>query len=221
MEVGGEFRTGGKQALSVLALAFTEELLPPLSHKAEGGIEAGQQLNGETGPVQLVPQGGVLPRRTLKGIAGTDFHHFRSAGQKRRDVHTGRGDGQQAHSGENGVPAADVVRHHEGFPACVVRHGFQDALRLIRGGVNAAVGSLLAVFFLQRFPEEAERHGRLRGGAGFGDDVDGKVHVPHQIQHLAQRVSGEAVADKVDVGRVFLFQVVVWGAEAVDDPSCA
>ncbi len=75
----------------------------------------------------------------------------------------------------------------------------------------------MAVLLLQGFPEEAEGHGGLGGGAGLGDDVDGEVHIRHQIQHFLQRVGGQAVADEVDVGRILLFQVVVGGAQAVDD----
>lgn len=76
-----------------------------------------------------------------------------------------------------------------------------------------------AVLPLQLFPEEPERYRRLRGGAGLGDDVDGEIVVPQQIHDFLQTVGGEAVARKVDVWSVLLFQVVVGGAEAVDDAS--
>ena len=65
--------------------------------------------------------------------------------------------------------------------------------------------------------EEAEGHGGLGGGAGFGDDVDGEIVVPDEVEDLLHGVSGEAVAGKVDVGGVFFLQVVVVGAQQLDD----
>ena len=87
----------------------------------------------------------------------------------------------------------------------------------VRGGEDPLPGALPAVLFHQELPEEAEGGGGLRGGAGLGDDVDGEVHVPDQVQDLLQRLGGEAVAGEVDVGGVLFLQVVVGGAQALDD----
>ena len=219
VEVGGKFHAGREQALAVLALALAEKLLPPLRHEPEGRVEAGQQLNGESGPVQLVPQGGILPCGTFKGAFSAAGHHVRRAVHQLRDIHPDSRDGQQAHGGQNGVASADFIRYYKGFPALIVRHGFQNAPGLVRGGVDAAAGALTAVFLFQQLPEESEGHGGLRGGAGLGDDVDGEVHVLHQIQHLPQRIAGKAVAHKVDAGRVLFLQIVIGRAQAVDDPT--
>ena len=90
----------------------------------------------------------------------------------------------------------------------------------VGGGVNAAGGLVLAVALLQQLTEEAEGHGRLGGGAGLGDHVDGEIHILHQLHHLRQRLAAETVADEVDVGGVLLFQVIVGGAQALDHAPC-
>ena len=87
----------------------------------------------------------------------------------------------------------------------------------VGGGVDAAGGLLLAVALFQQLTEEAEGHGRFGGGAGLGDHVDGEVHALHQLHGLGQRLAAEAVADEVDVGGVLLFQVIVGGAQALDN----
>ena len=82
--------------------------------------------------------------------------------------HTGHGDGQQAHGGEDGVPAAYLVGHHEGLPALGVGQALERAPGFVGGGVDPLAGLLMAVLLLQGFPEEAEGHGGLGGGAGLG-----------------------------------------------------
>ena len=61
----------------------------------------------------------------------------------------------------------------------------------------------------QKLAEEAEGHGRLGSSTGLGDDIDGEVIITDQLHHFTQLVGREAVAGKVDVGRILLFQVVV------------
>ena len=219
VEVGGELHAGGEQALAVLTLALAVELLPPFAHEPEGGIVAAQDLHGAAGAVQLIADGGVLPGGAIKGRGAADLHHLGGAAHQLIDVHAGDGNGQQAHGGEDGVAAAHLVWHHEGLPALGVRQGFQRAPGLVGGGVNAALGALTAVFVLQQLAEEAEGHGGLGGGAGLGDDIHGEVIVPQQVDDLLHGVGAEAVAHEVDVGGVFLFQVVVGGAQALDDAT--
>ena len=71
-------------------------------------------------------------------------------------------------------------------------------------GVDALRGFGLAVLLLELFAEETECDGGLGRRAGLRDDVDGEIVVADELRHLAQRVGGEAVADKVDVRRGLL-----------------
>jgi hypothetical protein len=61
MKIGGILHTGGEQALASLALAFTEQLLPPFGKKAEGRFVAGQKLDARASFVKGVAGGGVAP----------------------------------------------------------------------------------------------------------------------------------------------------------------
>ena len=217
MQVRREFHAGGEEALALLALALAVELFPPLGHKPERGIIAGQKLNGAAGAVQLIPDGGILPGGAVVGGVLTGGHHLRRARHQLLNVHTGHGDGQQAHGCEDGVAAADVVRHHKRLPALRVGQGLQSAFLPVCGGINPHPCALFAVLFLQGSPEEPEGHGGLRGGTGFGDDIHGEIHILHQVQNFLQSICGQAVARKIDVGAVLFLQVVIGGAEAVDD----
>ena len=216
VQVRGKVDAGGENALAVLALALAVKLLPPLAHKAEGGIVAGQHLYGPSGLVKLIPGGGIPPGRAVKGGVGADLHHVRGALHQFFNGDPRHRDGQQAHGGEHGVPAAHGVRHHKGLPALCVGQGLQRPPGLVRGGIDALSGFLPAVLLFQHLPEEPEGHGRLRGGAGLGDHIDGKVNAVQEFQHLLHGVGRQAVAHEVDVGGVLLFLVVVGGAEALD-----
>ena len=87
----------------------------------------------------------------------------------------------------------------------------------VRGGEDPLPGAFPAVLFHQELPEEAEGGGGLRGGAGLGDHVDGEIHIPDELQDLLQRLGGEPVPGEVDVGGVLPLQVVVGGAQTLDD----
>ena len=218
VQVGGKLHTGGEQALVLLALALAVQLLPPLGHKAEAGLIGRQQLDLLPGAVQLIPGAGILPGGIGVHVRqGTFAHHIRRTGHQRVDIDAGHSNGQQTHGREHTVPSADVVRHHELLVALIVGQALQGPLAGVGGGIDAPGGLLRAVLLLQQLTEKAEGHGGLRGGAGLGDNVHGEVHAVHQLHHLGQRVGAEAVADKVDVGRILLFQVVIGRAQAFDD----
>ena len=217
VQVGGELHAGGEQTLALLALGLAVQLLPPLGHKPEAGLIGRQDLDLLAAAVQLVPGGGVLPRGVgthVRRRAGV--HHLAGAVHQGVDVDARHGDGQQPHGGQHAVPAAHVVGHHKRLIALGVRQRLQRASVPVGGGVDALGGPLRSVLLLQQLAEEAERHCRLCGGAGFGDDIDGEVHAVQQLHDLAHVVGGQAVAHEVDVGGVLLFQIVVGGAQALD-----
>ena len=222
VQVRRELHAGGEEPLVFLALGLAVQLLPPLRHEPEAGLIGRQHLDLLAGAVQLIPGGGILPGGVFRHVRlGADLHHSLGTLHQLADIHPRHGDGQQAHSGEDTVPAADVVRHHEGLVARLIRQSLQRPLAAVGGGVDAPGRLLWAVPLLQQLPEETEGHRRLRGGAGLGDDVDGEVHPLQQVHKLRHLVGGQAVAGEVDVGGVLLFQVIVGGAQALDDAPCA
>ena len=221
VEVGGELHAGGEEALALLALALAVELLPPLGKEAEGGLIAHQQLGGLAGLIEGVTGGGILPGGVVQAGDSQGLHGLGGAPHQGVEVNAGHGDGQQAHGGEDGEPAADGVGHHEFLIALLVGQALQGALVGVGGGVDAAAGFLLAVLLLQQALEDAEGHGGLGGGAGLGDDVDGEIPVLHQLDGLDEGVGGEAVAHEVDVGGILLLQIVVGRAEQLHNSAGA
>ena len=61
MEVSRELHGGREDPLQILALTLAVELLPPLSHKAEAGFVAAEDLNAVALVVQILPGGSILP----------------------------------------------------------------------------------------------------------------------------------------------------------------
>ena len=217
MQVRGEVHAGGEESLALLALALAVELLPPLAHKAERRVIAGQQLHRAARLIQGIAGGGVAPGGTVQTAPGTSPHHLCCAGHQCLNVHAGHGDGQQTHGGQHAVSAADLIRYHKGLPALGVRQGFQRAPGLVGGGIDPPARGLFAVLLLQSLPEKPERHRRLRGSTRLGDHIHGEVHVRDQVQRFLQCVGGEAISNEIDVRGGFFLQIIVGGAQAVDD----
>ena len=123
------------------------------------------------------------------------------------------GDGEKTNGGEHAVASADVVGHDEFLVSLLIGEGLERAFVRVGRGVNALRGLFLAVLLLELFAEEAERDGGLGRRAGLRDDVDGEIVVADELCYLAQRVGGEAVAGKVDVGSALVGQVEIGGVK--------
>ena len=76
VQVCGKVDACGEEALFLLALALTVELLPPLCHEAERRLEAGEQLHLLAMTVKLVAHGGVLPGGVAVIAARAELHHL-------------------------------------------------------------------------------------------------------------------------------------------------
>ena len=161
--------------------------------------------------------GGILPRGVVQTGDGQLFHGLASAAHERLNIHAGHGNGQQAHGGEDGEPAAHVVGHHELLIALGVGQTLQRAPRLVGGGIDALPGPLFAVLLLQQALENAEGDRGLGGGARLGDDVHREVPVADELQQLQQGVGGQAVAGKEHIGGILFLQVIVVGLDDLDD----
>ncbi len=103
-----------EQALVVLALALAEQLLIPLVHQGEVGLVALQDLNSLALAVQDVADGGILVSVVVRAQHGEALEGIGCALHQFVDTDPGGSDGQQAHSGENGVAAAHIVRNNKG-----------------------------------------------------------------------------------------------------------
>ena len=166
VQVGREFHGRGEQALTVLALAFAEQLLPPAREVAEARLIAAQQLDGLAAAVQQVADGGILPRGVFKRA---DVQLLAGAGRAEHNVHRGdarNGHRQQADGGQHAVAAADIRRDDEGLVALLRGHLAQRAVLRIRRDVDALLGLLGAVLALEHPAQGAGGDGRLRCGAG-------------------------------------------------------
>lgn len=117
--------------------------------------------------------------------------------------------GQQAHGGEHRVSTAHLIGHHEALPPLGIRLGLEHPPGLVSGSVDAAPGPFLTIFLLQQGAEHPEGQGGLQGGARLGDDVDGPVLIPDELNGLGNSVAGQAVADKVHIRRVLWQQVII------------
>jgi len=220
VQVGGEDAACGEQALVVLALALAEQLLIPLVHQGEVGLVALQDLNSLALAVQDVADGSILVSVVVRAQHGEAFHGIGCALHQLVDADPGGSDGQQAHSGENGVAAAHIVRNHEGGPALRVSQLLQGALGTVSGGIDALVGFLNAHLILQQLAQNTERQAGLGGGTGLGDDIDGELLALAQSNDIIQVAGADAVAAEVDLGAI-LQLVVVQALDGLDHSAGA
>ena len=148
--------------------------------------------------------GGVLPGGIAVIVFRAERHHLLRTAHEFIQINARDGDGEKTNGGEHAVASADVVGHDEFLVPLLIGEGLERAFVRVGRGVDALRGLFLAVLLLELFAEEAERDGGLGRRAGLRDDVDGEIVVADELRHLAQRVGGEAVADKVDVRRGLL-----------------
>ena len=136
------------------------------------------------------------------------------------DADAGSSDGQQAHSGKDGVAAADIVGDDEGGPALSVSQLLEGALGAVGGGVDPLVGLFHAHLVFQQLAQHTEGQRGLGGGAGLGDDVDGEALALAQRDDVIQIGGADAVAAEVDLQAVVQL-VVVHTLDGLDDGACA
>ncbi len=217
MQVGGKNAGSREKSFSVFSLALAEKLFPPFAHHLEARFIADKDFDLLALAVKDIADGGVavavvfLKIRVVELLLGGcgAFH-------QRGDVGAGNRDGKQADGSEDRIAPAHVVRNDESLVALARRQRLEGAARLVGRAVDALRGARLAVFLFQQAAEDAERHGRLRRGAGFGDHVDGNVFTLADFQHIGERGRADAVAHEINIRRILLQRVVILGTEKFD-----
>ncbi len=199
VQVGGEIGGGGEDALLVLPFAFGVELLEPFAHHGEGGFVVHQNFGVLALAVENIAQGSIL-------IGGVEFHGiglagnagFLSALHHFFDIDAGSSDGKQTHSRQHGEAAAHIIRNHKGFIAFGIAQVLQCTPGLVGGGIDAALGTFLAILFFQHLLEKTEGDGGFGGGAGLGDNVDGEIPVADDLHDIVQVGRRNVVAGEID-----------------------
>ena len=84
--------------------------------------------------------------------------------------------------------------------ALLAGHLPQGTLDRVGDGVDPLPGAVGAVFPLQHPAQRSGGHGGLGGGAGFGDDGDGKIFLVQQTAELIPVPGAQAVAGIKNLG---------------------
>ena len=159
--------------------------------------------------VQALTAHRILHRRAVQAFAENGLALMRGAAHQRLDVDARRRDRQQTDRRQHGIASANVVGHDERLIALLRGKRLERAARAVSRGIDAALRTGFAVLFLKQLLEDAERDGRLRRRAGFGDDDHGEIPVADHGDRLAQRLTGDAVAREIDIRRLLREGVVV------------
>ena len=222
MQISGKFRADGENALAVLALGLTEELLPPAAHHLEAGLKGFQDLDGLAVTVQQIAGCGIQPHGVFEGTDVISLLGLSSTAHDFHGVDAGNCHGQQTHSGQHRVTAAHIGGNHEGLPALFGSHLTQCALGGVGDGVCTLPGAVGAVLALQHPAQGAGSDGGLGGGAGLGNDGDGEILALQQTLQLIPCTGGQAVAGIVDLGiALALADVVVAALHQLDGSTGA
>jgi len=212
VQVGGENNRCRENSLLIFTFALAEQLLPPFVHHCKRRLVTDEHFNRFALAVQNIADCGIAVAGVFGKVGIVELIlSLRRALHQFIDIGAGNRDRQQAHGGEHGIAAADVIRNHKGFITFAIGKLFERSFRAVGRAVNTAAGFFLAVFLFQIIAQHTERDGRLRGGARFGNHVDGYILAVADIQQLAKRGGTDAVAGKIDVRRVLVHRIVQRG----------
>ena len=205
MQVGSEVDRSREDALLVLTLRLTVELLPPLRHEVQLGLEVNHNLNLLATLIETVAECGILGCGVLVegNLLATGFLHVLCAGNKFLDVETCACDRQQTHRCEHREASADIVGDDERGVAFLVGAGAGGAALGVSNGYDDLLGLLLAALGLTLLLEQAESQGSLGGGTRLGDVDDTELLAFQIFCQFEEVVLANVVACKQD-GRVLL-----------------
>ena len=186
----------------ILALALAEQLLVPLVHHGKVRLKAGQRFHAAALAVQDIAGHGVAIGIVIHAQLAELLAAIGSTLHQRVNVNACAGDGKKAHSGQDGITAADIIGNHKGRPALLGGQLLQRALGAVGGSVDALVGLLDANGILQKLAQHTESEGSLGGGAGLGDDIDGEALALRQLDDVIERGRADGIAAEVDLQAV-------------------
>ena len=213
MEIGGKLRRSGEQPLSVLAAALSVQLDQPLGKTAGERFIGAEEFHTFSLPGKNILNRGITVCRIEKQImvrliieplcgAGT-FHQG-------PDVMSRGGDGKQSHRSQYREPSAHIPGDFEPAPALFLTHLPENTAGRI-GGAPDPAGSLAAISPLHQFQNQPERNGRLGGGTGFGDDIDGDLPAFTPGENLREMGGTHIVAEEQHFGAIGTGQEVQCG----------
>jgi hypothetical protein len=106
--------------------------------------------------------------------------------------------------------------NRKNFRALPLRQGPARALFPCPCSVNPPARCFRSVPLFQNTAEQAKRNRGFRGGAGFGNDINGKIPPFKQLHEFRGSVCGEGVPGKEDPGRPFSQKIVMGRAQQLD-----
>ncbi len=225
VQVGREVTSGGEDALVVLALTLSIELLPPLSDVVELRLEVGHNLNLLASlRIECLAHSSILGADVVgvSHIGGSSLLHVLRTLHQGLDVEAGDSDGQQAHRREDRETAAHIVGDDESLVALLVGSGTSGALVCIGNSHDDILGSLLAQLLLALPLQQTERERSLGGRARLRDVDHAKLLTLQVSGELCEVVLADIVAGKQDC-RILLIanQPSEAVAQSLDDSACA
>ena len=200
MQVRRQFRCDGNNSLAAFTLGFTEKLLPPAAEHPESRVKAFKNFHSLALAVQQVPHRRIKPHRIFVGADIIRFLGIHCAVHHFCNINACHSHGKQSHRRQHRKTAAYRSRNGEGFPALFRCHLPQRTLQGISHRIDAAVGTVGAVFPLQNPAQPPECNGRFGGGSGFRDHDDRKIFSLQQSPQFVPMAGAEIIARKKDLG---------------------
>ena len=215
MQIGGKFRSYRENALSILALALTEELLPPSAERAERRLIAAEHLNFLPLAVEQIADCRILPCRVFKGA---DVQLL--PGTSRTQHHIGRIDARHSHRKQSdrrqhAVASADIGRNDKALISFFRCHLAQGTAGGIGRNINALFCLFRAVFAFEHPAQRTGCDSRLRCCAGFGNDIDGKILALQKRTKLLPCAGGKVIARKEHL-RIVSAKIVLLTLDQLD-----
>ena len=219
VKVGREVNRCREDALAILTLALSIELLPPFTKVMKLGLIVGHNLN--------------LLATLIDGITGSSIDgswvvltryiqcalllHILSTLHEGSNIISSHSDRQQTYRSEHRETTTHIVRDDEGLVALLIRCGAGSTLLGIGNGHNHLLCLFLTTLVFTHLLQETERDGSLSGSTRLGNVDDTKLHTLQVVNQFREVVLADVVTSKQDAWSLGRLQPAKRVGEGIND----
>ena len=196
VKVGGEIDRSREDALVVLTLGFTEELLPPLGHIVELGLIVHQNLCLLAELIEGIANCSILCSRILGigNIHARSLLHILGATNESLDVIASNGDGDETYWSEHGETSSHIVGNDILLVAFLRSKGAESATLGIGDSNDALLSLGLANLLLKHRLENTESQRGLGRRTRLRDIDDAKLLLLQNVEEVGEIVFADVIA---------------------------
>ena len=211
-------------ALAVLALAFTEKLLPPFDKRTEIRVIRHKNFNALARIQHMCTRHGIAVCGIVFRI-GKKLFFFRLCAVKHfPDIAARSGKRKQSHCRKHRESAADIIGDDKRFISVLFCKRQQCALFAVCCRKNTVLQLLRTVTAFHVFSDEAERDSRLGCRAGLGDNVYADALTLAETENIRDLLTRKRISEEIYLRSALsaaVGAVVIRGTQEIQRRLCA